>query len=574
LEAKLFPQPEYEFDKALTEILGALAPELRSKWEFIPRRDAFMLDLIGNTVCADLLDYAQRDAKFANLKMGYDASRIAENFTLVVWDACTYSGAGSKDRREVHSSDPFKGKCIRTAISLFSHKLRTDVPSELMNLLNVRFYLYERVLYHPTKCAAGAMLGVSLQLFGLHSLSPGSAAGGGLPNVVRYLGDSVFLDRAYQGGRLALEAVQRCSETTSIDEWVEMATELLRSPIDCPELEMARTIVERWRGSSIQQAIESMQAGIELLTRLMARRYYKQIFRNLPNAHNRFVDKKSEDLATHFLDASTRFRVERAIEERARLKRGTVVIHCPRINTAQKIANVLLVLPEGDGSHGEVRKLRDVGELDRDVFGSHQDAIKAVEDMYRSMWRLSVCAAPEYLNRWEEISDIAGEVIFQEFDAAREYPDNKWENDRHLVRELKQKYGTQVSRESVVLVRVTEVDQLVAAGLLDSDTADEQVRKAIRPEAVLRVLLPAIGRDRLEKKEERLFNDFVEANVQPMESDQFVSWVGSIKSQFLPEQPTLPLGTERHFKIGDFVSILERLKETLGPSAGDRKSGE
>ena len=35
-----------------------------------------------------------------------------------------------------------------------------------MNLLNVRYYLYERVIFHPTKCAAGSMLGTALQLLG------------------------------------------------------------------------------------------------------------------------------------------------------------------------------------------------------------------------------------------------------------------------------------------------------------------------------------------------------------------------------------------------------------------------
>ncbi len=130
-------------------------------FEFNPRRDAFMLDIVGNTVCADLLDYAQRDSHFAGLRLDYDSDRIAENFTLVSFDASTYELSHPHPegvtalRRTVPKGnpDPFEGWCLRTAISLFSHKYRTDIPSELMNLLNVRFYLYERVIYHPTKCA-------------------------------------------------------------------------------------------------------------------------------------------------------------------------------------------------------------------------------------------------------------------------------------------------------------------------------------------------------------------------------------------------------------------------------------
>jgi hypothetical protein len=60
--------------------------ELEEKYSFDKHRDAYMLDIIGNTVCADLLDYAQRDSHFAGIKLGYDSDRIAENFTLVSWE--------------------------------------------------------------------------------------------------------------------------------------------------------------------------------------------------------------------------------------------------------------------------------------------------------------------------------------------------------------------------------------------------------------------------------------------------------------------------------------------------------
>ena len=63
-------------EKTLQKLGRPLSEDLR----FQPRRDAYMIDLVGNTVCADLLDYAKRDAHFANLKLDYDADRIAENF--------------------------------------------------------------------------------------------------------------------------------------------------------------------------------------------------------------------------------------------------------------------------------------------------------------------------------------------------------------------------------------------------------------------------------------------------------------------------------------------------------------
>jgi hypothetical protein len=161
LEAKDVPEPgPHHFQLAVTTALeGSEYQRWLTDYEFQPRRDAYMLDIVGNTVCADLLDYAKRDSHFAGLRLDFDADRIAENFTLVTWPTPARSLPDGK-------SDHFSGRCLRAAISLLSHKYRTDVPGELMHLLNVRFYLYERVIYHPTKCSAGAMLGTALQLLG------------------------------------------------------------------------------------------------------------------------------------------------------------------------------------------------------------------------------------------------------------------------------------------------------------------------------------------------------------------------------------------------------------------------
>src|SRR4029077_7868748 len=83
---------------------------------------------------------------------------------------------------------PFNKDTLRSAVSIFSHKLRLDVPGELLNLLQVRFYVYERVLYHSTKCIAGAMLGAAMQNIGWRTL----------PRHWRYVGDSVFVREAQE----------------------------------------------------------------------------------------------------------------------------------------------------------------------------------------------------------------------------------------------------------------------------------------------------------------------------------------------------------------------------------------
>ena len=219
-------ESKYPFEEVIQLALeGTDLADLTEKFQFKPRRDAFMLDIVGNTVCADLLDYAGRDSYFAGLRLDYDPDRIAENFTLVSVDALAYEQNHPQANEASTSGDgndadgirnPFEGWCLRTAISLVSHKYRTDVPSELMNLLNVRYYLYERVIFHPTKCAAGSMLGTALQLLGWRGTGSGDSRN--LPENLRFVGDDVFLHDISAALDLVLPAVLEVPDEATIDE--------------------------------------------------------------------------------------------------------------------------------------------------------------------------------------------------------------------------------------------------------------------------------------------------------------------------------------------------------------------
>jgi hypothetical protein len=86
IKLKHIPDANYPFDKLFGFIFQRLGVTRDAEEQFSPHRDAFMLDVIGNTICADLLDYAKRDAASAGLKLDYDANRIIENFTLITID--------------------------------------------------------------------------------------------------------------------------------------------------------------------------------------------------------------------------------------------------------------------------------------------------------------------------------------------------------------------------------------------------------------------------------------------------------------------------------------------------------
>ena len=110
-------------------------------------------------------------------------------------------------------------------------------------------------------------------------------------------------------------------------------------------------------------------------------------WRALPSSADARLQAGAEALADLFRQPNLRYEAERQIEIKAGLPLGTVTIHCPNRTTARKIANVLLTRP-GPDSEDEVCKLKDIGSLDGPVFGEHQKAVKAVEEMYGSMWRL------------------------------------------------------------------------------------------------------------------------------------------------------------------------------------------
>lgn len=100
----------------------------------------FISDLVGNTICADLLDYLKRDGLSCGLNLEYD-DRIFRYFAI----------QGS-----------------RIVVHLEKHgQHRRDNVSELLTVLKNRYSLAEKVIFHHTKLIGSAMLAKAFQLSGL-----------------------------------------------------------------------------------------------------------------------------------------------------------------------------------------------------------------------------------------------------------------------------------------------------------------------------------------------------------------------------------------------------------------------
>jgi hypothetical protein len=198
-------------------------------------------------------------------------------------------------------------------------------------------------------------------------------------------------------------------------------------------------------GQSMTATLVELRAARLLLSRLTSRRYFRPVFRALPSTKDTTLQAGPDALANLFRQPDLRYKAEREIETKAQLPTGTITIHCPTRTTARKIANVFLTKPDPAGDD-PVCKLKDIASLDKDIFGEHERAVKAVEHMYGSMWRLTVYVASEHFERWEEIRDAAGRVIFEAVDVHHHFtdrPERKWRNDPSLDRELQGKmYGS------------------------------------------------------------------------------------------------------------------------------------
>lgn len=135
----------------------------------------FVLDLVGNTLCADLLDYIERDTYFCGLRER-TGDRVVRHLAIV-----GLKSAGDRDDKQEAAEEPLtlfpmsgpadegkgKGRVVLLAYRFEKEhdgagdpKLvsKPEILSEAIDLLRCRFSLAEKVYFHRTKVSASAML--------------------------------------------------------------------------------------------------------------------------------------------------------------------------------------------------------------------------------------------------------------------------------------------------------------------------------------------------------------------------------------------------------------------------------
>ncbi len=125
-----------------TDVLATLLGQAEEAGRAVP---PYWSQIMSDTICSDILDYLSRDAYFTGLKLGVD-SRVQNYFRI--------------DRR---TGNLFIDLAKRDL-------LREDILSEIVRLLEARYYFSERVYYHHAKVAAGALVARAVELAVAHDL--------------------------------------------------------------------------------------------------------------------------------------------------------------------------------------------------------------------------------------------------------------------------------------------------------------------------------------------------------------------------------------------------------------------
>ena len=99
----------------------------------------YWIQIVSGTIASDILDYLARDAYFTGLRLSVDP-RVTSYFKV----------------------DRSSGNLF---IDLAKHDLlREDILSEVVRMLEARYYFSERVYYHHAKVAAGALIARAVEL--------------------------------------------------------------------------------------------------------------------------------------------------------------------------------------------------------------------------------------------------------------------------------------------------------------------------------------------------------------------------------------------------------------------------
>ncbi|MFC5492278.1 hypothetical protein ACFPKY_04160 [Nocardioides caricicola] len=284
----------------------------------------FVGDIVGNTICADLIDYIQRDHHNTGLPLAL-GHRFLDSFFVVPSDHPHFA------KRMVINVDR-------------EGRHREDIITELVKYLRYRYELTERVLTHHAKTAADAMLGKMLELW--HDDLWMAEAVKRHPDLGLELTDPLVTAKDKVAATSSGEATEGPAGTDADETQPEDA-----DPTDAITVEVKKRIEHEFLTRSDDGMLEYLvrtepdasprrAASAELATALQNRNLYKILGHAGDPADQAIAKETWEKFAQ---DPQERLKLERAAADFAGVPHGwQVVIWLPNHKMRLKVADVLV----------------------------------------------------------------------------------------------------------------------------------------------------------------------------------------------------------------------------------------
>ena len=317
------------------------------------REYAFVADMVGNTICADLLDYLQRDHRFTGLPISLGQRYLASFYITPAHGGGIYK---SRMALRIHRDG----------------RLRRDVITEILKHLRYRYELQERVLVHHLKVTADAMIGKMIELWhtgrveSLNELTPAEQR-----KLVSSVPDDFVLPSGESKGKTK-EALQVSEHPQIVARW-ELERLFLTYGDDGVLEQLSAPGALPPQGSAARAPVEASKS---LAADLLNRRLY----RHAADAANAYA---AEDMYREYGKAETRRKLESAAARHAELEHDWhVILWVPGPEMRLKLAELLV-------DHGKgIAKFKDYSSLGSDIYNSH-----------RQLWKIGVFIHPNVTDK-------------------------------------------------------------------------------------------------------------------------------------------------------------------------------
>lgn len=348
---------------------------------------AYLYDIVSNTVCADLLDYLNRDCFYTNLKLNYHPRFL--NYFFIAEREVDYT---DKNTKKV-SKKSERRIAIRAYKGSNKKELRRDIISELIQLLRNRYYLGERVYYHHTKIMTGTLLaGAVLRAKSANMFEP-----------IRITDDSLLIK------------IQK-NEDSKEDK-------ILYNVHLMGDEELINYLLNLSIKSKDESQKYKISGAINLAKFYDERQLYKQLIYktkdNLGIEDEFDTDKLNigknakHDIATSINNkfikygtADEKLTIEDNICEYLNMNSGEVLLYCPNFNMAMKLAKALM-----QNDKLELEELRNFEDK------SIKLECKSIIDKHQALWACRVFVHPKYFAKDSDgLNDMRIDAINKYFE--------------------------------------------------------------------------------------------------------------------------------------------------------------